>query len=145
MPSTQSQSLVSKIFCALSRVLRGSPRDSAPEQIMRRSDLSRSDVLPVRAEPIRYTGRIEATGPVNAPAKDYAMADAMDSGVDELRDNLSKNTVSGRKYITWEVLLNIWRVRVRGNHVGYYRSLKTAVRWRNAYCRKHNIPLQGGD
>ena len=55
MPSTQSQSLISKIQCALFGLLRGSPTNGAPEQIMCRSDFSCAHVLPERAKPIRIT------------------------------------------------------------------------------------------
>jgi hypothetical protein len=139
MPSTQSQS----IFSAIRRLVSGlwgrpHPISEAKPPSSRVNPHS-IDVLPVRAEPIRYTGRVEAAGQINAPAKDYSL----DSEAAKLRTKISEYTGSGRKYVTWEA--NLWRVRVNGKHVGYYRSIKAAVRWRNAYCRKHNIPLQGGD
>jgi hypothetical protein len=137
------KSLIGRLFGALSGLLRGSPGNGAPEQILPRSDFSCADVPSECAEPVRDTGSIEATGPINAPAKDYAMADAMDAGVAELRTKLSEYSVSGRKYITWEA--NLWRVRVKGKHVGYYRSISAAVSERNAHCRKVGISLKRGE
>jgi len=55
MPSTQSQSLISKVQRFLSGLWGKPPADGALEQIMCRSDFSCAYVLPERAKPIRIT------------------------------------------------------------------------------------------
>lgn len=77
-----------------------------------------------------------ATGPINAPAgpaEDYAD----DPKEESLRQAFI--TPKPRKYIWWDKKRKMWRVRIKGKHLGYYPTLSLAVKTRNAYCKGAGI------
>jgi hypothetical protein len=86
--------------------------------------------------------RVYPRGPVNAPtgpAKDYAE----DPKEDSLRQAFI--TPKPRKYIWWDKKRHAWRVRVKGKHLGYFKTLSVAVRVRNSYCKGVGIKVGRGE
>jgi phospholipase/lecithinase/hemolysin len=53
-----------------------------------------------------------------------------------------KNNASGHKYICFNVKAQRWVVTVRRNHVGYYKSLESAIEARDKYLKLHLISLE---
>lgn len=81
-------------------------------------------------------------GPINAPtgrAKDYAY----DPKEESLRQAFI--TPKPRKYIWWDKKRKMWRVRIKGKHLGYYPTLSLAVKTRNAYCKGAGIKTGRGE
>ena len=81
-------------------------------------------------------------GPINAPtgpAKDYAD----DPKEESLRQAFI--TPKPRKYIWWDKKRKMWRVRIKGKHLGYYPTLSLAVKTRNAYCKGAGIKTGRGE